>query len=432
MTTITKQYRLNYFDADANSNKVWIGEAHSNGDFITRYGRVREGANLAISKKNLGSSFIAESALEAKRNEKIKKGYRETMILDDLTIVKSVESKSDLSRIATTEIAGTDDQTTRKLIEYLAEVNIHSITNATSIKYNAANATFSTPLGILTPDAIDQARTLLTEIQKYNRSNLLNSQTRNSFIRDYFQLVPRDFGARIPSSAELLNAQKKVDEQFSILDALESAIQIAPTATGEKLFECRLTKLPHWTEEGKSKFREIRGIYEKTKNQHHSLVNGLKLSRVYEVEITGMKDAFDKCAAKIGNIRSDLWHGTKASNLLSILKNGLIIPKSSDSHCTGRMFGDGIYTSLQSSKALNYATNFWNGSGAKNQRTFMFLTEVALGKQSEPKNRTGSFPRKGTDSTWVQAGTCGVLNHEAIVYQTEQVNLKYLCEFEAI
>jgi len=109
----------------------------------------------------------------------------------------------------------------------------------------------------------------------------------------------------------------------------------------------------------------------------------------------------------------------------------LIIPKSSDAHCTGRMFGDGIYTSLQSSKALNYATNFWNKSGKANQRTFMFLTEVALGKMSEPKNRTGSFPKRGTNSTWVEAGTCGVMNHEAIVYDTAQINLKYLCEFEA-
>ena len=37
--------------------------------------------------------------------------------------------------------------------------------------------------------------------------------------------------------------------------------------------------------------------------------------------------------------------------------------------------------------------------------------------------------KAGTNSTWVEAGSCGVMNHEAIVYDTKQINLKYLCEF---
>ena len=433
MSKITKTYRMNYFDPGANSNKVWIGEAHDNGDFITRFGRVREGANLAVSKKNLGSSLIAESALESKRAEKLKKGYRDTLIFNDETIIENVNSKTDLSIIASRQIGGAaEDETTRKLIEYLAEVNIHTITSATNIRYNAANATFTTPLGVLTPDAVRQARTLLGQIENYNHSNLLDSNIRREYIRDYFQIVPKDFGAKIPDSRELLNTLAKIAQQLSILNALEAAIQTGSATNAEKLFECRLTKIPHWTEDGKQKFREIRALYEKTKNNAHKLVAGLKLTRIYEVEITGMKKDFDATAAKLGNVRADLWHGTKASNLLSILKNGLMIPKLNAAHCTGRMFGNGIYTSLQSSKALNYATGFWNNSGAKKQRTFMFLAEVALGKTNEPKNRTGNFPRKGTDSTWVNPGTCSVINHEAIVYNTNQINLRYLCEFESI
>ncbi len=142
-----------------------------------------------------------------------------------------------------------------------------------------------------------------------------------------------------------------------------------------------------------------------------------------------MKANFDKIAQTIGNVRADLWHGTKSSNLLSILKNGLMIPKASAGHCTGRMFGDGIYTSLQSTKALNYATDFWNKSGKSNQRTFMFLCEVALGKTYNPKRSGESLPKAGTNSSWVEAGTAGVMNHESIVYDLAQINLKYLCEF---
>jgi poly [ADP-ribose] polymerase len=95
------------------------------------------------------------------------------------------------------------------------------------------------------------------------------------------------------------------------------------------------------------------------------------------------------------------------------------------------MFGNGIYTSLQSTKALNYATDFWNRSGQSNQRTFMFLCEVALGKTYKPRVFKSSFPAKNTDSTWVEPGKSGVLNHECIVYDTSQINLKYLAEFGA-
>lgn len=433
MSTITKKYTMNYFDAAENSNKVWIGMAYSDGTFETRFGRVREGANLAVKQKRLGSESAAIHALDIKHAEKLKKGYRDTSVLNESetqTII-AYARPAELGKIAVEQITGADAcPTTAELIKYLAEVNIHQITASTSIRYNAATATFSTPLGILTPDAISEARRILSKIKSANEGGFSPS-FRHSLICDYFRLVPADFGARIPSSAVLLDSGEKLQKQNSILDALDAAIGTAQTSThtsADKIFACKLTKLPHWTDEGKAKFREIKALFEKTSNVHHS-TRGLKLNRVYEVEIETMKANFDESAARLGNIRSDLWHGTKASNLLSILKNGLIIPKSSDAHCTGRMFGDGIYTSTQSTKALNYATNMWNGSGAANQKTFMFLCEAALGKMHEPKNRAGNFPKSGRNSTWIEAGTCGVLNNEVIVYDTKQINLKYLCEF---
>ncbi|NET89908.1 MAG: hypothetical protein F6K45_17740 [Kamptonema sp. SIO1D9] len=124
------------------------------------------------------------------------------------------------------------------------------------------------------------------------------------------------------------------------------------------------------------------------------------------------------------------WHGTKASNILSILEQGLIIPPVNAIQCTGRMFGKGIYGSEQSTKALNYATNYWNQSGGNNQRVYMLLCEFALGKAYSPTNLNVSFPVSGYDSTYVQPGTANIINQESIVYSPEQVNIKYLCEFE--
>ncbi len=432
MAQVVKQYKLNYFSPDENSNKVWIGLAYDDGAFETRFGRVRDGANLAVKKKTLSSKFDAEHHLEKKRNEKIRKGYKDVAVFDnEIETVISNSQPADLSKIAAEQIAGaSEDSTTSELIKYLAEVNIHHITHSTSIKYNAANATFSTPLGVLTPQAIGEARVLLNEILSFNQNRNFSSVVRNYRVRDYFQLVPKDFGVKIPAAGELLATSENIAAEVSLLDALDAAIKTSPDANTEKLFECRLSKVPHWTEEGKILFRKIRTLFESTRNaQHHAQTAGLKLVRLYEVEVSGMKSLFDRKSAEIGNVREDLWHGSKASNLLSILKNGLIIPPASSAHCTGRMFGNGIYTSLQSTKALNYATDYWNGSGARNQRTFMFLCQAALGKTHKPRSSGNNFPFNGTDSTWVEPGTAGVMNHECIVYETGQINLRYLAEF---
>ncbi|MEQ1607129.1 MAG: hypothetical protein ABL999_19870 [Pyrinomonadaceae bacterium] len=312
-------------------------------------------------------------------------------------------------------------------------MNIHHITHSTNIKYNAKTGSFSTPLGVLTPDAISTARDLLAELRRLDGLQRKQKKKRAEAVREYFYLVPKDFGMKIPPAETLIATEEQFQEEAAILDALESALSTddAPAAK-QKLFECRLVKVPHYTDAGREKFREVRDLYFKTRNtQHHPGVAALQLTRLYEVEIGEMKRKFDATEQKLGNVRSDLWHGTRASNLLSILRSGLVIPPSNAAHCTGRMFGNGIYTSLQSTKALNYATNFWNRSGGGNQRTFMFLCDVALGKVHKPRTFGGGYPVRGTNTTWVEPGQGGVLNHECIVYDTSQVNLRYLAEFGA-
>ena len=136
-----------------------------------------------------------------------------------------------------------------------------------------------------------------------------------------------------------------------------------------------------------------------------------------------MREAYERHGANLSNKRK-LWHGTKASNLLSILRQGLVIPPSHSPHCTGRMYGNGLYFSNVSTKALNYATTFW-GRGGDTRRTFMFLADVAMGRY----HLGGRGPFSGYDSVWAKGGT-NVINDEQIVYKLSQANLIYLVEFK--
>jgi poly [ADP-ribose] polymerase 2/3/4 len=91
------------------------------------------------------------------------------------------------------------------------------------------------------------------------------------------------------------------------------------------------------------------------------------------------------------------------------------------------MYGDGLYFSDQSTKALNYSHGYWGGS--QDNKCFMFLADVAMGKEHLASRGFGaSYPVAGYDSTFAKGGTA-VMNNEMIVYKTAQAKLKYLVEF---
>ena len=82
-------------------------------------------------------------------------------------------------------------------------------------------------------------------------------------------------------------------------------------------------------------------------------------------------------------------------------------------------------------ESLNYAYGYWDG-GARDDRCFMFLADVAMGTPWHP-TRTGASvkPPKGFDSVYARGGQDRVMNNEMIVYRTSQARLKYLVEFTA-
>ena len=144
-----------------------------------------------------------------------------------------------------------------------------------------------------------------------------------------------------------------------------------------------------------------------------------------------MDREFRNYGLKVGNIQQ-LVHGSKIGNLLSIIKNGFMIPRSNSSHCTGRLLGDGVYTSDQWTKALNYAMGTAPGQrGGYEQVGFLFYCDVAMGKVYEPRSLSESLPKPGYDSVFARGGGYTTLrNNEMVVYRCDQINPQYLIEFK--
>ena len=320
------------------------------------------------------------------------------------------------------------------MVDFLVSENIHNIISASggSITYDTSSAQFKTPLGVILPDQIADARILLDKMSSYVIDEDYSNQKFHRELQRYLRLVPHSVGMSKISPKLILPNPQALQTENNLLDGIQASfndIQSGaikkgrkPKTNTPKLFDVTLDVV-----RDRKILARIKKYFEDTKLNMHVTAN-YKVKKVYDVKIGSMRTAYEKVGLPIGNVM-ELWHGTKCSNLLSILKVGLIIPRSSSGHVTGRMFGDGLYFSDQSTKALNYATSFW-GRGGSTKRIFMFLADVAMGKYYVPKGWTSSLPKGGYNSTFAKSNISSVRNNEMIVYKTNQANLKYLIEFE--
>jgi len=418
VSSVLDSCTLIYVEVGENSNKVWRGSLLNDGTFVAEWGRV--GNTLQSKHHCLGSIALAQSKFERTKRQKIRKGYTEAKLVDEDTQQTTVIKPDELEAIASKQIKHGRDPRSKELIRYLVKSNIHQIISQTDISYNSATGGFKTPLGIVTSDAIAEAREYLIQIAATRKNN--NYKLRQ-LLSKYLRLIPQNLGHKIDESQ--FYSRQELQRQYEIVNALDAAV--TSDIGKQQVFECAIDRVPGSTVEGKKTFREINQLYKSTSNQNH-LAAKYKLRRVYKLDIPSMREAFAVQEKAIGNVKQH-WHGTKASNLLSILRQGLIIPPANATQCTGRMFGNGIYGSEQSTKALNYATNYWNASGDDEDRVFMLLCDFAMGKEYHPQSYSRNFPVRGYDSTYVAPSTASTINQESIVYSTEQINIKYLCEF---
>jgi poly [ADP-ribose] polymerase len=413
----------------SNNNKFWEFKILPDFSVEVRNGRVG-GKGQNQNPKHFDSEEEANDFAEKKIREKLKKEY--VKFKGILGSSAKVESPSgSLTNIALDQIGSTSSETA-SLIKRLAKQNIHNIVSNTTIQYDIDDGVFKTPLGIVTQEGIDEARELLNILSPFVTASDFDNNDFIDSMQNYIQLVPRKVGRKLESHAVIPNTEA-LQKESNLLDSLDASLQEVLTSTetetkgkgkkksAPKLFNVELNIL-----DNKKILAHITKFFNATRNSMHRSYN-LKIKNVHTVSIKHMFDRYEKKGKKIGGVM-ELWHGTQTANVLSILKGGLIIPKSSSGHVTGRMFGDGVYFSDQSTKSLNYSQGYWSGGSDNNP--FMFLSDVAMGRYYVPSSWGSNFPKSGYDSTFAKANQSGVRNNEMIVYDLAQCNLTYLVEFE--
>lgn len=416
---VVREARYIQTDLTRNHNKFWAIRLFGDGTCEVRWGRVGENGQSKV-QRNAGEEWF-----QTRCRQKEIGGYRPARTIGHAG-ADTLQGEA-LARIATDQIVTACDET-RRLVERLAHANVHRILQATTLAYDESRGTFSTPLGIVTAAALDEARALLGRLaERVARGEFDDPETLRG-LDEYLMLIPQAIGRARRTTRDLLPDLDAVQRQNGILDALEASLAMArepatPAAAAPtpRLFDARLEPV-----QDRDLIHLIRKMYRDTRQDRHASGN-LDVRRVFTVEIAAMRRAYEERGKARGNVRL-LWHGTRAGNLLSILRSGMVIPAANAPHCTGRMFGNGIYFSDQSTKSLNYASGYWQGAH-RDDTCYMLLCHVALGKSHIPKSWQESFPHPRTDSTFAQANVSGVVNNEFVVYDPAQVDPAYLVEF---
>lgn len=434
-------------DALNNNNKFWEYIYDIDTEMCTvKYGRIGKTSQEDDPK------HMSRGELDSKIREKLKgRGkegtptykppYREIAILAEKA--EMAPSGPSMSREVVREAAkkqlGGGDTELSKLIERLVEANKHELHKASGgqMDIDLKTGIISTPIGVITKDTIKQARTTLDALDEFVTKHKFDDKGFIDNLNTYLMLVPQTVGHRRGWHKDFFSGHNTLQSQSTLLDQLDASADLAEArvaaakntavqttlATTPNIFNADLKIVADSALIAKIE----KMFFDSINNKHES--RNMKPKKFYEVNMTERKAAFDKDGAKLPNIQM-LWHGTRVFNVLSILKSGLFCPpKSGSFHVTGRMFGDGIYGSDQSTKALNYARGYWDG-GTRDKNCFMFLVDFAMGKHYTPRSSYESLPKAGYDSTFAEANKSGVMNNEMIVYRNSQVNIRYLIEFE--
>jgi len=431
-----------------NHNKFYCIELQKNGKshfrLFTHYGRLASSNIYEIRDQMEGRPITDEAAARAEFDSIHKKklrgktnsktGERECYV--DVDVVspsvgsENIRGKSEKTVTVKTAIDTTSsDPRVAKLLDQLVDENIHNVTSRTSIKYTSNG--FATELGPVTPQHVAKARTALDEVNaQVGKSGAdaedLDVQRANSA---YYSLIPKPFNRKITEEDMILTSDAVLAE-YDILDQLETAVTMGSAMAGSA--GQRLNALGtdvEWVADD-AEVRRIKKYIRNSRAANHrgSNVWDYEPVAIYRVCIPQERSRYDTKTKKYGRVQ-EVFHGSANCNLLSILKGGLIVPPSTAGHVTGRMFGNGLYGAINSTKSLNYSIGYWGSRRSSYRNAFLFLADFAMGKTEEVFHSVSRGASRGFNSIWAKKGQ-SLYNDELVVYDLSQCTLKYLVEMQ--
>lgn len=428
---VVKTMSLNYLDPIENSNKFYTAEIHEcNGKYrvFTHYGRLgKKGTKDVRFTDDYGK---AEREFESLIRKKTNNGYKVVELAQSNTGSEKGTQLVNKNNVTAMNL-GKKKSNLEPLIEQLVrDLYFEAGKQLSQLVEGEFSSSNASPLGKLSVRQIERGRKVLHEIAYLlNMHTVLKPEHVYLLSKDYYSYIPKVFGHKIKVEDALILTQERLQEEMEILTFYEDAIRMGSVIYDnenlDKQYEALNTDIKVLDPTSK-KYKQLVKYVNNTESKHHNV--HLVVEKIYEIN---QKNApiFDD---SYGNIR-ELFHGSRSANIAAILSTNLKLPRQLQGvFITGAMFGPGIYFADQSTKSSQYACARFGGKVNKNDRAYLFVSDVALGKMHKVDAAHYFLePPKGFDSVKGVEGH-SLLHNEYIVYKENQQQIRYMIEFTTV
>jgi poly [ADP-ribose] polymerase len=450
---------LNKSNLERNNNKFYIlqllqSEIDNSYYLFIKWGRVGVKGKYKLEKCSLE---YGKKKFMLKYKDKTGRNYKEIKIDysngedDNKEMLENKDEKNKKENKSTEELHKILSDKVIELIELIYDKNIlnHQMKE---IGYDSSKM----PLGKLAKESLEKGYLILKNIEKELQNKSPSKTTLTQLSSDFYTYIPHDFGFQ-KMYHFIIDSLEKVKSKIDMIETLKD-MKVATKIINETIedsqskiilnyyqqLHCKINHIPK-TDKIYSLLEKYLSVKINNKSDYSYYNTSLKLLEAYELKREGEEERYLK---NLSN-KKLLWHGTRISNYVGILSQGLrIAPPEAPS--SGYLFGKGLYFADMSSKSCNYCYPV-------NNIGLILLCEVALGNIEKRFSTDYSLPNtmnKGNNSIlgvgkiypsdgifveknlFIPCEKVSVNNEyavsfdEFIVYDVRQVKLRYLLKIQ--
>ena len=388
---------LNKSDLNKNNNKFYIIqllEHDSTNSLVlfTRWGRV--GVPGQHDAKNVDEFSGPKLFMQKYKDKTIKHNYKEIFIDYEAEIKKEDLPQDKKENKSKKKFINTLSKDVMELISLIYNKKMIN-DNLHEIGYDSKKL----PLGKLSQVTLTNGLNILKQIESELKGKNPNRTHLMEYSSNFYTQIPHDFGFQKMSNF-IIDTIEKVKEKIDMISALSDmkiTLKILENVESEKDEEYENEEEKQIHDYYKQLNCDIRSISKDEKiysvlnkyltakidegdrdafGSYYGIRNNLSLIKAYELNRHGEKEKFKD----FGN-KKLLWHGSRITNFVGILSQGLrIAPPEAPS--SGYLYGKGVYFADMSQKSSCYCYPV-------NNIALILLGEVSLGE--EDKRTTTDF-----------------------------------------
>lgn len=403
------------------SNKFYNMTEQSDGTFKVEYGRVGKNPQTETYPMHLWDKKLREKTGV--------KGYRDVTTL----FVETVQ---------------TDTTTNTPVAQKQVSIKNHSIKSLFDDLMGFANKSIQTNYKVsqdaVTQAQVDEAQRFVDNIAKSLKIGCNIKQLNDDLLQLYI-VIPREMKDvrkhlfnPVTDKSSLEIAQKLIANEQDTLDTMAGQVKLIQQQKEATLNAGTKQDVPTETDILTQMGLEVVECDSKEVDMIKKMMgpNSNQFRKAFKLINSKTQSKFSNCVSKAKNKATEMfWHGSRNENWFNIIQTGLLIRPAGAIH-SGSMFGDGIYGANKAQKSIGYTSSrgsYWaNGNSSK---AYLALFDFHIGNQKHITHHTNDcyslnkskMEREGFDSLYAHGGA-DLRNDEFIVYDSNQVTIKYIIE----